>query len=69
MLMGYVEAKKQSQQDDGESEPKRRWVSCPDMPDGLLIVDDEAPQKIPRRHSTENANDNCQDGQYEDWGE
>jgi hypothetical protein len=39
------------------------------MPDGLLIVDDEAPQKIPRRHSTENANDNCQDGQYEDWGE
>jgi hypothetical protein len=39
------------------------------MPDGLLTVDDEAPQKIPQRHFTGNANDSCQDGQYEDWGD
>lgn len=46
MLMGYVEARKQNQQEDDESKPKGRWVSCPDMPDGLLTVDDETPYKI-----------------------
>ena len=46
MLMGYVEVRKQNQQEDDESKPKGRWVSCPDMPDGLLTVDDETPYKI-----------------------
>jgi len=27
---------------------KGHWVSCPDMPDGLLTVDDETPQKTPK---------------------
>ena len=47
MLMGYVEARNQSQQ-DADEEPKSRWVSCPDMPDGLLTVDDETPHRIPK---------------------
>ena len=48
MLMGYVEARNQSQQEDDEEEPKSRWVSCPDMPDGLLTTDDETPYKTPK---------------------
>ena len=47
MLMGYVEVRNQSQQ-DADDEPKRRWVSCPDMPDGLLTVDNETPHKTPK---------------------
>jgi len=47
MLMGYVEARDQSQQ-DADDEPKSRWVSCPDMPDGLLTVDDETPHRVPK---------------------
>ena len=46
--MGYVEARNQSQQDDDKEKPKSRWVSCPDMPDGLLTVDDETPHRIPK---------------------
>ena len=47
MLMGYVEARKnQSQQED--EKPKYKWVQCPGMPDGLLTVDDETPQKTPK---------------------
>ena len=48
MLMGYVEMRKSQDQQEDESEPKGRWVSCPDMPDGLLTVDDETPYKIPK---------------------
>ena len=48
MLMGYVEARINKDQQEDESEPKSRWVSCPDMPDGLLTVDDETPHKIPK---------------------
>ena len=50
MLMGYVEARNQSQQEDENEayQPKGRWVSCPDMPEGLLTVDDETPYKIPK---------------------
>ena len=47
MLMGYVEVRNQSQQEE-ENETKRHWVSCPDMPDGLLTVDDETPHKTPK---------------------
>ena len=36
----------QNQQED--EKPKGRWVQCPDMPDGLLTVDDETPQKTPK---------------------
>jgi len=46
--MGYVEARNQNQQEDDEEKPKSRWVSCPDMPDGLLTVDDETPHRIPK---------------------
>ena len=48
--MGYVEARNQNQQEDDEEKPKSRWVSCPDMPDGLLTTDDdgEMPQKMPK---------------------
>ena len=35
----------ENQQDDDESEPKYKWVQCPDMPDGLLTVEDEAPHE------------------------
>ena len=49
MLMGYVEARKnQDKQEDDASEPKCRWVSCPDIPDWLLTTDDETPHKIPK---------------------
>ena len=48
MLMGYVEARKQNQQDDDEEKSKYKWVSCPDMPDGLLTTEDETPYKIPK---------------------
>ena len=48
MLMGYVETRNQNQQGDDEREPKSRWVSCPDMPDGLMIVDDEIPHRMPK---------------------
>ena len=61
-----IPQKIENQQEDNESEPKYKWVSCPDMPDGLLTTDDETPQKIPQWHSSENINDNCQNGQYED---
>ena len=48
MLMGYVKMRISQDRQEDESEPKRRWVSCPDMPDGLLTVDDETPYKIPK---------------------
>ena len=56
MLMGkgnvivhyMIPQKIQSQQDDDESEPKYKWVSCPDMPDGLLTTEDETSYKIPK---------------------
>ena len=45
--MGYVETRKnQSQKDEDEKKPK--WVSCPDIPDGLMTVDDEAPYRAPK---------------------
>ena len=36
----------QNQQED--EKPKGRWVQCPDMPDGLLTVDDETPHRVPK---------------------
>ena len=45
--MGYVETRRNQSQEEDENKPKSRWVSCPDMPDGLLTVDDETPYKIP----------------------
>ena len=38
----------QSQDENEVYQPKSRWVSCPDMPDGLLTVDDETPHKTPK---------------------
>jgi len=64
--MGYVESRNQSQQGDDESEPKYKWVQCPDMPEGLLTIDDnEMPYKTPKGTSTESLNDNSQSDQYE----
>ena len=52
MLMGYVESRNQRQQDDDESEPKYKWVQCPDMPDGLLTIDDnDTEHKVPNETS------------------
>ena len=50
MLMGYVEARKNQDQQkaDDVNEPKGHWVSCPDIPDGLLTVDDDLPYQLPR---------------------
>ena len=59
MLMGkgnvivhyMIPQKIENQNEDDESEPKYRWVQCPDMPDGLLTeidYDDEAPHKSPK---------------------
>ena len=36
--------KNQSQDDEDESNCK--WVQCPDMPEGLLTIDDETPHKM-----------------------
>ena len=49
MLMGkgdvivhYVIPQKiENQNEDDESEPKYRWVQCPDMPDGLLVYEQD----------------------------
>ena len=59
--MGYVEVRKQSQQNVDEEKPKSRWVSCPDMPDGLMTVDDETPHKTPQWHYPDNIDDSHQD--------
>ena len=48
MLMGFVEVRINQSQQDADEEPKSRWVSCPDMPDGLLTVDDETLHRIPK---------------------
>ena len=51
MLMGYVEMRISQDQQEDENEvcqPKSRWVSCPNMPDGLLTVDDETPHRVPK---------------------
>jgi len=54
MLMGYVEARIQTSQDQQEErKPKKCWVSCPDMPDGLLTVDNETPHKTPKEMRTD----------------
>ena len=63
--MRYVESRNQRQQDDDESEPKYKWVQCPDMPEGLLTIDDETPHKMLKGTSTESLNDNSQSDQYE----
>ena len=49
MLMGYVEARIQNQNDEDEK-PKYKWVQCPDMPEGLLTIDDETPHKTPKEN-------------------
>ena len=58
MLMGYVEARKnQSQQDDDESEPKYKWVQCPDIPDGLLTNDQDDDDESPHGSTIKKEND------------
>jgi len=49
MLMGYVEARIQNQ-DDEDEKLKCKWVQCPDMPEGLLTIDDETPHKTPKEN-------------------
>ena len=60
-----IPQKIQSQQDDDESEPKYKWVQCPDMSEGLLTIDDETTHKMLKGTSTESLNDNSQSDQYE----
>ena len=43
-----VQQKSQSQDDEEDKKPKYVWVPCPDMPEGLLTVDDESPHKRPK---------------------
>ena len=45
-----MEARKNQDQQkaDDVNEPKGHWVSCPDIPDGLLTVDDDLPYQLPR---------------------
>ena len=48
-MMTYVKSQKPPNEDEDEK-LKCKWVQCPDMPEGLLTIDDETPHKTPKEN-------------------